>query len=350
MSEKTEQPTAKRLREARDEGNVAKSKDFTQTVLIVAIFGYLVANGREIAQALTEMIVLPAGYLGAPFADAARVVGLALLRKGAEILLPFLLIVLALGIFAELLQTGILLAFKALQPSFKKLNPLENLKQIFSMKNLMEFVKSILKVAFLSVLLFLLIRGSLDPLMKMPLGGVPGVGEAVGSLLKLLIVYTALVYATISAFDFVYQRHKWRKGLMMAKEEVQREYKEMEGDPHIKGHRRALAQELAMSGSIEKTRKASVLVTNPTHVAIAIHYDEGETPLPVVVAKGEGYVAQQMMKVAAEEGIPIMRNVSLARSLLEAAPLDQYVPSDLLEPVAEVLRTVRALRAAEGPK
>ena len=348
MSEKTEPPTSKKLREAREEGNVAKSKDFTQTVLIVAIFGYLVANGAAIVRDFAEMIVMPANFYGASFEDASRIVGVAMLRKGTEILLPFLGIVLVLGIFAEMLQTGIILAFKALKPSAKKLNMLENLKQWFSMKNLVEFVKSLLKIGFMSTLIYLLIRNSLDPLMKIPLGGVAGVGAAVGALLKQMIIYTAIAYTVVSFFDFGYQRWQYTKGLMMSKDEIHREYKEMEGDPHVKSHRKALAQEIAMGEGVQKAAKASVVVTNPTHLAIAIYYEEGDTPLPVVLSKGENLVAERMVKAAEEAGVPVMQNVPLARSLFESAPVDQYVPPDLLEPVAEVLRVVRALRDQEA--
>ena len=344
MSEKTEQPTAKKLREAREEGNVAKSKDFTQTVLIVAIFGYMVANGPAIVADLAGMILIPAEVQRAPFADAVRIAGVAVLRKGTEIVLPFLIIILVLGVFAELLQTGVLFAFKALKPSAKKINPLGNLKQMFSMKNLLEFVKSCFKIAFLSVLIYVLVRHSLDPLMKVPLGGVAGVGEAVGALLKQLIVYTALAYGVISFFDFGYQRWHHNKELMMSKDEVQREYKEMEGDPHVKSHRRALAQEIAMGEGVQRAAKASVVVTNPTHIAIALYYEEGDTPLPMVLAKGENLVAARMVAEAERAGVPVMRNVPLAHALLASAPVDQYVPADLLEPVAEVLRVVRSLR------
>jgi type III secretion protein U len=347
MSEKTEQPTAKKLREARDDGNVAKSKDFTQTVLIVAIFGYMISNGSAIMKDFAEMIVIPADMHRMPFLDAARIAGTALLRKGTEILMPFLVIILVLGVFAELLQTGIVLAFKALKPSAKKLNVLSNLKQMFSMKNVVEFLKSILKIGFLSVLIFLLIRNSLDALMKVPLGGVTGVGEAVGALLKQMIIYSALAYGVISFFDFGYQRWQYTKGLMMSKDEVHREYKEMEGDPHVKSHRKALAQEIAMGEGVQRTAKASVVVTNPTHIAIALYYEEGDTPLPVVISKGENLVAARMVAEAERAGVPVMQNVPLARALLETAPVDQYVPSELLEPVAEILRVVRALREKE---
>jgi len=347
MSEKTEQPTAKKLREAREEGNVAKSKDFTQTVLIIAIFGYMISNGGAIVKDFAEMILIPANMHSVPFEDAARNAGVAVLRKGTEILLPFLAIILVLGVFAELLQTGIVLAFKALMPSAKKLNVISNLKQMFSMKNVIEFVKSCLKIAFLSVLIFLIVRNSIDPLMKVPLGGVAGVGEAVGALMKQMIIYTALAYGVISFFDFGYQRWHHTKELMMSKDEVMREYKEMEGDPHIKSHRKALAQEIAMGEGVQRSAKASVVVTNPTHIAIALYYEEGDTPLPVVLAKGENLVAARMVAEAERAGVPVMQNVPLARALLETAPVDQYVPSELLEPVAEILRVVRALRDKE---
>jgi type III secretion protein U len=173
------------------------------------------------------------------------------------------------------------------------------------------------------------------------------VGEAVGALLKQMIIYTALAYGVISFFDFGYQRWHHTKELMMSKDEVMREYKEMEGDPHVKSHRKALAQEIAMGEGVQRAAKASVVVTNPTHVAIALYYEEGDTPLPVVLAKGENLVAQRMVAVAEAAGVPVMQNVPLARALLETAPVDQYVPSELLESVAEILRVVRALRDKE---
>ncbi len=348
MSEKTEQPTAKRLREAMEKGQVAKSKDFTQTVLVVAIFGYMIANGHGLVESFGRMVLLPASLHGIGFADAMRIAGAGVLREAALMMLPFLLIVLVLGAFAELLQTGIIFAFKALAPSLEKISPAANAKNMFSAKNLMEFVKSLLKVLFLSVLIYVMVRGSIGPLMKIPLAGVSGVGEAVGVLMKQLIVYVAIAYVVISGFDFLFQRHQWIKGLMMSKDEVHREYKEMEGDPHVKGHRRQLAQEIAMGGMTENARKASVVVTNPTHLAVAIRYEEGETPLPLVLAKGENLVAERIVRIAREEGIPVMQNVPLARALHEHAQLDQYVPADLLEPVAEVLKLVRELRRREG--
>jgi type III secretion protein U len=152
----------------------------------------------------------------------------------------------------------------------------------------------------------------------------------------------------IAAFDYFLQYRQHMNGLMMSKDEIKREYKEMEGDPHIKSKRKQFHQELLMEDTSGRVRKSSVLVTNPTHIAIAILYDAEETPLPMVLAKGEGYLAERMIAIAKEEGIPIMQNVPLARSLHAEAPVDQYIPSSLIEPIAEVLRWVQSLQENNG--
>src|SRR5690606_28724056 len=156
--DKTEQPTAKKLRDTRQKGDVAYSKDFTQTILILAIFGYMLVAGGKIVDDLLEMILLPATVLQMNFADAANVVSSELLKAATWVLLPFLLIILILGIFADAMQVGLVLAFEKLKPSAKKLNVIANLKNIFSKKNLVEFLKSAVKIGFLSILLWLLLR------------------------------------------------------------------------------------------------------------------------------------------------------------------------------------------------
>lgn len=258
-------------------------------------------------------------------------------------MLPFVLIVLVVGMFSEFLQVGVVLAFEKLKPSAKKLNVMSNLKNIFSKKNLVELLKSIIKIAFLSVLVTLVVRDALPELMAVPHSGLAGLEAGVGGMMRALIVNIAVAYVVISLADFVWQRMQYRKGLMMSKEDIKQEFKEMEGDPHIKHKRKHLHQEMVMHGAVASTRKASVLVTNPTHLAVAIYYEPDETPLPVVLAKGEGALAEQMMRAAREAGVPVMQNIPLARALMASALPDQYIPSELIEPVAEVLRLVRKL-------
>ena len=342
--EKTEEPTQKKLRDAREKGQVAYSKDFTQTALIIAIFGYMLGNGPNIVSSFCELLLMPLNLLSMSFDDAANVLITQLFKDSAVILLPFILIVLGVGILTDALQVGILFAFEAIKPSGKKLDVVANAKNIFSKKNLVEFIKSSLKIVFLSILVYMVIRNNLEQLLLIPLVGVLGAGAALSSMMKVMIIYIALAYFVISVADLAFQRYMYRKDNMMTKDEVKREYKEMEGNPEIKHERKHIHQEMIMHGSVENTKNASVLVTNPTHLAIAIKYNPEEEPLPIVLAKGEGTLANMMIKAAEEAGVPIMQNIPLAHDLMNMAQLNQYIPSELIEPVAEVLRLVRNLK------
>lgn len=343
MSEKTEQPTAKRLRDSRQKGDVAYSKDFTQTLLILAIFGYLLASSGQIVEQLGQMILLPGTLLQLDFHDAANTLVIETLTAAAWTLLPFIGIVLGVGIFADAMQVGILFAFEKLKPSGKKLNILNNAKNIFSKKNFVEFLKSCLKIGILSSLLATLIRDAMPILTSIPQAGLPGLGQVIATLLKTMLVYIGLAYSVIALADFVWQRMQYRKGLMMSKDEVKQEYKQMEGDPHIKHQRKQLHQEMQQQGAVQAARKATVVVTNPTHYAVALRYDEEETPLPLILAMGEGALAQRMMDAAREAGVPVMQNIPLARALTAQGEAGQYIPSELVEPVAEVLRLLQQL-------
>ena len=338
MNEKTEDPTPKKLRDARNKGQVAKSKDFTQTVLLIALIGYFIGNGANILEDMMALMVLPAEMYGHPVASMIAPISTEILNRSIGIITPPILIALILGVFAEMIQTGVLFAFEALKPSGKKLNIGANAKNIFSAKNMVEFLKNLLKVGFLSILIYLVVYGAIGDLMMVPPSGLSGVTAILAQTVTQVMIYTAAAYLIVGFFDIAYQRFQHKNQLKMTKDEVKREYKESEGDPHIKGKRKQLHQEMMQNSTIERTRKAKVLVTNPTHIAIALYYEAGETPLPVVISAGEGAVAKRMMEVAEEEGIPIMRNVPLARSLYETATVDQFIPGDLIEPVAEILR------------
>ncbi len=346
MSEKTEQPTDQRLRQAREEGNVAKSKDFTETVLMGGLLIYTLLAGPGIVRTLTEMMLLPGQLYGMPFRDALALLTVGVLDKAVELLLPFIGLVLFLGIGVEALQTGFNVSFKAMAPKGDRLNPITNLKQMFSMKNGVEFLKSIFKLGVLSAVVYLVIRDAIAPLSKIPLAGMGAVGMAFTDMMVLLTTWTFLALATIAVLDFLWQRYQYTKSLMMSIEEVKQEFKQMEGDPQVKSQRREFAKELVLGGEAEATRDATVVVTNPTHLAVALYYQEGQTPLPMVLAKGEGAVAEAMKRVAEEEGIPIMRDVPLARALMRDAQVSQYIPSELIEPVAQLLVALRRMAEA----
>lgn len=342
--EKTEQPTHKRLRDSRRKGDVAHSKDFTQTLLILSLFGYMSFNGSEIIESLGRLMLIPSTLVAMPFHVALPTGLAAALKEAVGVVMPFVLIVLIVGMLSEFLQVGVVVAFEKIKPSGKKLNILANLKNTFSKKNLMESLKSLTKILFLCALITMVVKKDLPELMTIPRAGLEALGEAVGSLLNVLLINVAIVYVVITLADLVWQRAQYRKGLMMTKDEVKREYKESEGDPHIKHKRKHLHQEMVMQGGGSvPVRKATVVVTNPVHLAVALYYQKGEVPLPQVVAKGEGFHAERIKQEAREAGVPVLENVPLARALWRSTEVEQFIPNELIEPVAEVLLLVRRL-------
>ena len=248
------------------------------------------------------------------------------------------------AIAGNVVQTGFMLAPKALKPSLNKLSPASQLKNMFSVKSLVEFAKSIVKVVVLAVILYVVVKDGLRDLLYSATCGLDCVLGVAGKMLNQVVITAGMVFLVVAAADYFFQRGQTMKELRMSKDEVKREYKEMEGDPLIKGKRKQLHQEIMMEDTRQRVRQSSVLVTNPTEIAVALHYDPEKTPLPVVVAKGEGVLARRMIQIAREEGIPILQNIPLARSLHSDAPVDQYIPSSLIEPVAEILRLVQDLK------
>lgn len=343
-SDKTEEPTAKKLRDARQKGQVAKSQDVTTAVLMCSLFAVIAVLWDWLLVQLRELLLLPAAFHGVPFAKALPEVAYGILLKTMLISLPFLLVGFIAGAAGAYFQVGPLLSFESVQPDLKKLNPLQKAQQIFSMKSIIEFLKSSLKVCLIGYIIFGLIEASIDGLTRTPYGGITALFTGLTTVMWSLAMKVGLTYLCIAAFDYFFQKHQHIKELKMSKDEVKREYKESEGDPHIKGKRKQLHQEMLANNQVQRTRKASVVVTNPTHFAVAIYYDERDNLLPRVIAKGADHVARSMVAAAKEEGIPVMQNVMLARALHADVPIDHFIPSDLIEPMAEVLRWVRELR------
>ncbi len=346
--EKTEQPTAKKLRDARMDGQVAHSKDLTQTILIVALFGYMLADGSAILRRIGGMIVFPMGLLSMNFEQAVNTVMTRLLEEATQLMIPFLLIVILLGLAVELAQTGMLLTFKTLSRVGSKLNVGTNVKNMFSMRTLVDFLKSCAKIVLLSAIVYMVVSAALPGLITLPRAGLVGVALAMGAMLQSMLINVSLGFGLIAAIDFFWQRHHHTQQLKMSKHEVEQEHKESEGDPHIKGERKQRHLEMLNEEPVNRAREASVLVTNPIHVAIAIVYKEESTPLPVVTGKGREAQARRMVHAARLAGVPVMENVPLAWALLETAEVNAYIPEELIAPVAEVLRLVRAAQGEEG--
>lgn len=341
--EKTEQPTQKRQDEARSQGQVVRSADIVTTLLTIAVMGtvfWMIPSIGSDIESFTRGCLASAGGRDEKALQVTLSAATGILLK---MILPVAVTSIAAVILANVGQTGFVFASKAIEPSISKLNPFEGVKKIFSLKNLMEFVKALLKVSIIAILIFLVVRDSLDPVSKMPHTGINATLHMATQMFTHLVVLLVFAYAIIAAADYFLQRKVVMQELMMTKDEVKREGKEMEGDPHVKGERRRLAQEIVFSDTAGAVKKSTVMVTNPTHYAVALYYERGVTELPLLLAKGSGFMALSMIELAREESIPIVQNVPLAQDLHARVDVDAVVPDDLLEAVADILRWVQTL-------
>ena len=342
--EKTEQPTPKRLREAREKGDVPKSQDVAPALTVLALAIYLVVKGEDIFLHLQKMGEEVFSTIGLPFDHALGIAFASVGNAALNIVAPMVALVMAAALVGTLGQVGVLIAPKAAIPKLDNLSPSKWFKKVFSIKNAVDFLKNVLKVTILGLTAWLVLRDHLRELFLIPGGDIRILWATLGSATKDLALTVAGIFCVIAMLDYLFQRWQYSKQHMMSKDEVKREYKEMEGDPHIKGKRKQLHQEMISQNALGNVRKAKVLVTNPTHYAVALDYEKDRTPLPIILAKGEGLLAKRMIEVAKEEGIPIMQNVPLARELFRNGTENAYIPHDLIGPVAEVLRWVQTLR------
>ena len=343
MSEKTEQPTPKRLRDARQKGQVPKSSEVPSALVVLALTLYLMARGETIFAMVSDMAATVFSLSAGPWDEALRKSADLVVRCSFNILAPLVILVVAASLAANLGQVGVLFSAKAAIPSLDNLSPGKWFKKTFSKKNAFEFLKNLLKVGVLSIAVWQVIDRHFRELFILPMGDINGLWSVLAGSARDLTLTAVAAFCVLAAIDYVYQRFSFTKEHMMSKDEVKREYKEMEGDPLIKSKRRQLHQEMANQSAVGRVKKAKVLITNPTHVAVALDYDQEKNPLPIILAKGEGHLAQRMIEAARAAGIPILRQAPLARNLYENGLEDSYIPKDLWGPVAEVLRWVQAL-------
>lgn len=347
MGEKTEKATPKKLRDARKKGQVAKSQDlpsaFTFIVSIWAILGmsvalyhylgdFLVSTFKAIPdQNLLETIV--AFYL-----EAVHVIFLASI--------PVLLMVAAIGVLINFLMVGPMLALEVFKFDIKKFNPVENLKAKFKLKTLVELIKSILKISVAGYLIYGVMYDSIPVLVKtvsMPMASSLLVFH---SFLMEVVIKLGLFFVAVAVIDFAYQKYNFGKEMMMEKFEIKQEYKNSEGDPHIKGKRKQIAQEIAYEGGpAQGLKSAAAVVTNPTHLAVAIGYQKGMDVAPYIVAMAKDVLAERLIKMAKGYNIPIVRNIKLAHELWENGEVNEYIPEESYEAVAEILRWIASLES-----
>jgi flagellar biosynthetic protein FlhB len=347
MADKTEKPTPKKLKEARDKGQLSKSNDLTQAVLFVVSGAMLSSWGPGLVEQIKKFMVdsFDAKLLSGPldgllFAQRISNAGL----KFLLLILPFLAAIMVTSIVVNFAQTqGLVFSPAALAPKFEKLNPIAALQgMLLKPKTYIELVKNLLKFVVISWLAYSTLRPELRDLILSSRIGLSQVASFAPMLLFRLLFKVGGVFVIFGAADFAIQKMLYMKDLMMSKEEIKQEYKEQEGDPHVKGERKHLQRQLLQQAATKRVPDAKAVIVNPTHIAVALEYDELTMIAPRLAAKGQMQMAKRIVEIAKKHQIPVIQNIPLARSLF-TLELDQEVPEDLYEAVAEILNFVAKL-------
>lgn len=339
---KTEDATPKRLRDSRKKGQVSKSGDLNSSVSFLVFAVLLGALGDYLLRNSLEFLHTSLSFdLGSGLTPANAGVHLfQLVMKILVIFLPFGLIAVVIGILTNVVQVGFLFTAEPLKPDFKRLNPMEGMKNIFSKKSLFTMFKSIMKLLVVTYLTYTGLKEVMVPLMN--LGNV-GVEKLFGFFMETvgnLSTDIATLMIILGILDFVVQKRDYKKNLMMTKQEIKEEYKQMEGDPKIKSKRQQKAREMSMARTMQSVETSTVIITNPTHIAIALRYEQGVDEAPVVMAKGLDYMAMKIKDKAKEKGIPIIENKPLARAMYHKVEPGSSVPVEMYQAIAEILALV----------
>lgn len=341
--ERTEAPTQRRRQQARDEGQVAKSPEVAAAVVVVA-GALLIAHGAGSAFGGAATHALKASFAAIGSNDASPLVMVARVREITTAWLfawaPFALTIVAATTFVQLAQTRGTLTWKPLTPDLAKLSPLNGIKRVIGPDGLLTVAKSIVKLALLGLIAWSLFGRQLPRLLLLAETGPAAVVQVIGDLATRLVLVTGLSFLAVALVDYGVAWFRHEKGLRMSREEIVREHRETEGDPLIKARIRSIARAMARKRMMQHVPTADVVVVNPTHVAVALRYDPGEIPAPIVVAMGERRVAEKIREIATRAGVPIVQNVTVARALLATAVVGQAIPPALYVAVAEILAWV----------
>jgi len=346
FEDRTEAPSSKRRRDAREKGNVAKSTEINSVlVLLMGIVALRVMSPwlfKEMSwcinhsfQMISHPVLNQNSFL--VYSRNALIIFL-------KLSLPVAVVILFAGVLANIIQVGFLFTAEPLTPKFERINPISGLQRMFSMRSIVEVIKSIVKMAIIATVAYLTLKGRYQELILL---GDTTIGAFWVFILKLgftLVFRIALVLIILALLDYGYQRFEHEKQLKMTRYEVKEERKQLEGDPMVKARIRSLQREMARRRMMEEVPKATVVVTNPTTLAIAIRYEQTETEAPVVVAKGKHLIAQRIKEIAVKESIPVVEDKPLARAMYDQAKIGQQIPVEFYNAVAEILAYVYKLK------
>lgn len=346
--EKTEPATAKKLKDAREEGKVAKSKELTAAFGLIVLFlclkifiSYVGENLIHIFpviyNSMADFVKMNEGALSA---QAVSSLFFDVIIRWLLIVLPFFAFGFVITILISIIQVGWTVSTKPMKPELSKFNPIHGFKRIFSKDSLFQLLLSVIKIGLIVYIAYSSLKDRVHDLFILYDLSLKQAVALVGTLIIDVGLKISLVYLVIGIADFAYQKFKFNDDMKMTKQEVKDEYKNTEGDPQIKGRQRRKMQEVSQRRMMQDVPKADVVITNPTHLAVAIKYDANVSAAPVVLAKGEDYLAQKIKEVARDHHIDIVENKPLARMLYHNVDIGAEIPPELYQAVAEVLAVV----------
>jgi len=345
--ERSEKATGKRRMEARKRGQVAINREIPSTLILFTLLGVFVFAGPHLLDQLTRLV---AGIFGRLHSIRIHTLGdagalmLDLTETSLWLLAPICLPLMVAGFIGNVAQIGFELHTEALSPKFSKLNPMAGLKRVFSMRGLVELAKSLLKIVFVGAIAWSVVAGYLTEfpsLVRLDLGGI---WDFTHTAAFKIILYVCLALIVLAVLDYLYQRWQHEESLKMTKQEIKDERKQTEGDPQVKARIRSLQRQAAYQRMMTEVPTSDVVITNPTHLAVALRFDPAEMTAPRVTAKGADYIAERIRDIARESNVPIVENKPLAQALYKMADPGDTIPVDLYRAVAEVLAYVYRLK------
>ena len=339
---KTEKASPKKKRDAREKGEVHKSADLASAVMLFILFGALKVGFESFfrsmqaftRQALSSNVAVQAAHVTG---DTVALAYRNILFEVLPIVMPIFFTAFLAGILVHVLQTGPMFIPKKLKPDFSKINPVEGFKRIFSSRTLVELAKSVFKIIILGYIIYRYLSAGMASFAGYMQVDIVQAFYRIMSTCFSMGVMVGLALVALAGMDVLYQWWKYEKDLMMTKQEVKDETKQTEGDPQIKGKIRQKQRKMSAMRMMSRVKEADVVVTNPTHLAVALRYKESQDRAPVVVAKGQDYLAQRIKKLAAKHKISIVENKPVARALYESCDVDSEIPPELYQAIADIL-------------
>ena len=346
--EKTEPATSKKLNDIRKEGQVAKSKELITAVSLMSLFIilkiYLSKLGTGLIDVYTQVYnsiskVVDDSYNGLPIRTASSVMQQVIIDM-IKLVIPILLVAIVIAILGNMLQQKWMVTAKPLQPKFSKISPISGFKRMFSVRQLVELIKSIAMISIIMIVVYNTVKSKMNILLTFYDVGLNTALSTIGSIIIDLGIKISAVFLIVGFADLFYQRIKFKNDNMMTKQEIKDEFKNTEGDPQVKGQIKRRMQEVSRRRMMQQLPEADVVITNPTHFAVALKYEPDAGKAPVVIAKGADYLAFQIKDKAKEYNIAIVENKPLARILYHNIDIGMEIPPELYQAVAEILAVV----------